>query len=95
MNENVNGFENILDDVFPKMTKCIFHKYGASGSIQTHDALCVLALNNIHDKIFIFLWFWYIIVLAVSVLALVWRLMTFLIHSRYSLIYYVSESKDA
>ncbi|CAO1377969.1 unnamed protein product [Diamesa hyperborea] len=82
MNENINGFERVLDDVFPKMTKCIFYKYGASGSIQTHDALCVLALNNIHDKIFIFLWFWYIIVLAVSVLALVWRLMTVLIHSR-------------
>lgn len=90
MNENVDGFERILDDVFPKMTKCIFYKYGASGSIQTHDALCVLALNNIHDKIFIFFWFWYIIVLAVSVLALVWRLMTFLIHKRYSLIFFIS-----
>lgn len=83
MNEQVDGFDNILDDVFPKMTKCKFHKYGASGSIQSHDALCVLALNNIHDKIFIFLWFWYIVVLVVSVMALIWRLLTFLLHSRY------------
>ena len=25
------------DIVFPKVTKCHFHKYGASGSIQKHD----------------------------------------------------------
>lgn len=25
--------------VFPRVTKCIFHKYGASGSIQKHDSL--------------------------------------------------------
>jgi hypothetical protein len=27
-----------LDIIFPKVTKCHFHKYGASGSIQKHDA---------------------------------------------------------
>lgn len=42
--------------VFPRVTKCTFHKYGASGSIQKHDALCVLALNILNEKIYIFLW---------------------------------------
>lgn len=28
--------------VFPRFTKCNFHKYGYSGSIETHDALCFL-----------------------------------------------------
>ena len=40
--------ENRVDPmvyVFPRVTKCIFHKYGASGSIQKHDSLCILPLN--------------------------------------------------
>uniref|UniRef100_A0A2H1VX70 Innexin n=1 Tax=Spodoptera frugiperda TaxID=7108 RepID=A0A2H1VX70_SPOFR len=44
-------------EVFPRLTKCTFHKFGASGTIQKHDALCVLALNILNEKIFIFLWF--------------------------------------
>lgn len=35
-----DDFDNIMDTldvVFPKVTKCHFHKYGASGSIQKHD----------------------------------------------------------
>lgn len=43
--------------IFPRVTKCTFHKYGASGSIQKHDALCVLALNILNEKIYIFLWY--------------------------------------
>merc|ERR1712026_471780 len=46
-----------MNVVFPKMTKCTFHKYGPSGSITTHDGLCILALNIINEKIFVFIWF--------------------------------------
>ena len=28
--------------VFPRVTKCTFYNYGSSGTIQKHDALCVL-----------------------------------------------------
>ncbi|XP_028027371.1 innexin inx3 [Bombyx mandarina] len=59
-------------EVFPRITKCTFHKFGASGTIQKHDALCVLALNILNEKIFIFLWFWFIILSVVSGLALVY-----------------------
>ncbi|XP_066992687.1 innexin inx3 [Anabrus simplex] len=60
--------------VFPRVTKCTFHKYGPSGTIQKHDALCVLALNIINEKIFIFLWFWFIILAVLSGLALLYSL---------------------
>lgn len=43
--------------VFPRMTKCTFNKYGPSGSQQNHDALCILALNNVNEKIYIFVWY--------------------------------------
>jgi ABC-type phosphate/phosphonate transport system ATPase subunit len=32
------------------MTKCTFHKFGASGDIETHDALCILPLNIFNEK---------------------------------------------
>jgi len=60
--------------VFPRVTKCTFHKYGPSGSIQNNDALCVLPINILNEKIFIFLWFWYIILSAVTGMALLYRL---------------------
>jgi len=52
--------------VFPRVTKCTFHKFGPSGSITKHDAMCVLALNILNEKIYIFLWFWFIVLAILS-----------------------------
>ncbi|XP_011300256.1 innexin inx7 [Fopius arisanus] len=71
-----------LDVVFPKVTKCIFHKYGPSGGIQRHDALCIMALNIVNEKIYTFLWFWFIILAVITGLALVWRILTMILHAR-------------
>uniref|UniRef100_A0A1B0BMK9 Innexin n=1 Tax=Glossina palpalis gambiensis TaxID=67801 RepID=A0A1B0BMK9_9MUSC len=43
-------------EIFPRLTKCTFHKFGPGGSPQRHDTLCVLALNILNEKIYIFLW---------------------------------------
>jgi len=58
--------------IFPRVTKCTFHKFGPSGSIQRHDALCVLALNILNEKIYIFLWFWFMMLAFMSAVALVY-----------------------
>ncbi|XP_037871916.1 innexin inx7 [Bombyx mori] len=71
-----------LELVFPKVTKCIFHKYGPSGSIQQHDALCVMALNIIHEKIYTVLWFWLLFLFIVSLLAVIWRVISFFLYRR-------------
>ncbi|KAG6460032.1 innexin inx3 [Manduca sexta] len=68
-------------EIFPRLTKCTFHKFGASGTIQKHDALCVLALNILNEKIFIFLWFWFIILSVVSGLALAYSAAVILLPS--------------
>ena len=47
--------------VFPRMTKCTFHKFGTSGEVEKHDALCLLPLNIVNEKVYIFLWFWFIL----------------------------------
>jgi len=35
--------EDPMARVFPKMTKCTFHKFGPSGTVQKFDGLCVFA----------------------------------------------------
>nr|AFN25964.1 innexin 1 [Cancer borealis] len=47
--------------VFPRMTKCHFHKFGPSGTLERHDAFCLLPLNILNEKVFITIWFWYVI----------------------------------
>lgn len=63
-----------MSKVFPKVTKCTFHKYGASGTVQKFDGLCVLPLNIVNEKIYVFLWFWFIILASLSALSLLYRL---------------------
>lgn len=59
--------------VFPKVTKCTFHKYGPSGSVQKFDGLCVLPLNIVNEKIYVFLWFWFIILTILTGVSLLYR----------------------
>merc|ERR1712004_154546 len=66
--------EDPMARVFPKMTKCTFHKFGPSGTVQKFDGLCVLPLNIINEKIYVFLWFWFIILAVVTKLQMIYRL---------------------
>lgn len=70
--------------VFPRMTKCTFHRYGSSGDVQKHDALCILPLNIVNEKIYIFLWFWFVFLAIISGIILIYRLVIiFFPHLRY------------
>ncbi|CAG2109864.1 unnamed protein product, partial [Medioppia subpectinata] len=64
--------------VFPRLTKCTFHQYGPSGDVQKHDALCILPINIINEKIYIFLWFWFYMLAILGFMALVYRTVTIL-----------------
>ena len=55
-----------MSRVFPRITKCRFEKFGGSGTIQNFDALCVLGMNIINEKIFVFLWFWFIVLAIIT-----------------------------
>lgn len=62
------------DHMFPKVTACEFRKYGPSGTLQTYDVMCVMALNVVNEKVYAALWLWYLTVLVpLSCAALVWR----------------------
>ncbi|XP_055846260.1 innexin shaking-B isoform X1 [Episyrphus balteatus] len=59
--------------IFPRMTKCTFFKYGSSGEVEKHDAICILPLNVVNEKIYIFLWFWFILLTILTTLTLIYR----------------------
>lgn len=68
------SWEAYSSRIFPKLVKCDLDVYGPSGSYESKDALCVLPLNIINDKIFAFLWIWFIILFAISTVNLLYRL---------------------
>lgn len=59
--------------IFPKVTKCTMRKYGPTGTIQTHDAICILPINIINEKIYVLLWFWLLLVAMLTVLSLAYN----------------------
>merc|ERR1712029_1025584 len=65
------GRTDPMSKIFPRVTKCTFHKYGPSGNIQRHDAQCVLPINIINEKIYVFLWFWFILLTVLTSLDLI------------------------
>ena len=91
---DLNTREDPMHRVFPKVAKCSFSKYGPSGSIQNHDALCVLPINIINEKIYIFLYFWFVFLGAISAMWLLYRFLTIVSLSlRVSIIYYRSDKQ--
>jgi len=74
--------ENRVDPmsrVFPRMTKCMFQKFGPTGTIQNFDAICVLGMNIINEKIFVVLWFWYILLTLATALNLLYPVVTWFV----------------
>ncbi|XP_059480236.1 innexin shaking-B isoform X2 [Neocloeon triangulifer] len=59
--------------IFPRMTKCTFHKFGTSGEVERHDAVCILPLNVVNEKIYVFLWFWFLILGGLTALVVMYR----------------------
>jgi len=80
-NMNPEDRPDPMNVVFPKVTKCTFFKYGSSGTIENRDGLCILALNVINEKIYVFLWFWFVIVAIFSVCTLIYRIIIVLVPS--------------
>lgn len=63
--------------IFPRVTKCRFRKYGPGATLETHDALCLMPLNIINEKIYVFLWFWFIILAILTGFILIFRAVLF------------------
>jgi len=63
-----------MTKVFPTVTKCTFFTYGPSGTLQTHDAMCILPINIVNQKIYIFLWFWLCLLLMITIADIIYQI---------------------
>ena len=63
-----------MNRVFPKQTKCTFFKFGPSGTVERKDGLCLLPLNTMNEKIFVFIWFYLMVVSGVTSILFMYRL---------------------
>uniref|UniRef100_T1ITF1 Innexin n=1 Tax=Strigamia maritima TaxID=126957 RepID=T1ITF1_STRMM len=76
VSDNGPTYTDPMIRVFPRLTKCTFYNHGRSGTIQFIDALCVLPLNIVNEKIYIFLWFWFMSLAIITGVNLIYRLVT-------------------
>lgn len=69
---------NPMYNVFPRMAMCNYKSGGVSGDIDSTNFNCLLPLNIVNEKIYVFLWFWLVILSVLSGLALVYRIVSLL-----------------
>lgn len=55
------------------MTVKILNTNDSPFQIERHDAICILPLNVVNEKIYIFLWFWFIILAIMSAITIFYR----------------------
>ncbi|EDW26707.1 GL14652 [Drosophila persimilis] len=67
-------WNRVSSTVFPKISKCEVLKYGPSGTVKVMDNLCILPLNILNEKIFVFLWCWFLLIAIISGVNILFRL---------------------
>ncbi|XP_003747343.1 innexin inx1-like [Galendromus occidentalis] len=67
--------------VFPRMTKCIFRRFGPSGDVMKEDILCVLPQNVFNEKLYVLAWFWFVFLLTVLSGLIVYRFLILMLPS--------------
>ncbi len=55
-------------------SSCTFHSVGTAAGEQKFNSLCVLSLNIINEKIYLFLWFWFYSLTLITGCHLVFRI---------------------
>ncbi|AIK25718.1 Vinx3 [Hyposoter didymator ichnovirus] len=67
---------NSIGELFPINTICIFEKYSLSGIKDKLEGICLLTHNPLNEKIYGFLWFWMHFLAIVSILVMIYRIIT-------------------
>ena len=53
---------------------CDYWRWGSGGRQENINAICVLGLNMINDKVFLILWWWFLFLAIVGALRIVYRI---------------------
>ncbi|GFY73354.1 innexin shaking-B [Trichonephila inaurata madagascariensis] len=76
-NATLDAPNNPMVMLFPRVTKCILRMYGKTSQIEVFDILCIMTLNIINEKFFLFLWFWFLLLMALTALELMKNIIFF------------------
>lgn len=74
---------NPMCEAFPRVASCTYYQYGSGGKQSSLNALCILALNIIIDKVYLVLWFWYILLIVCGSARLLIRIGQISVYFRY------------
>ncbi|VEL41448.1 unnamed protein product [Protopolystoma xenopodis] len=70
--------------IFPRVAFCVLSEMRFMGSKNTHTAQCVLPINMLHEKVYLFLWFWIgLVALCTAVSLPIWIYRIYLPNSRH------------
>ena len=65
---------NPMCEVFPKVATCDYIRFGRLGGGQSNkNAICILSLNMINDKVFAILWVWHCVLIIAGINRIVTR----------------------
>jgi len=67
---------NPMCEAFPRIASCNYYRFGFGGDKESKNAICILGLNMINDKIFLVIWFWYFLLILIGVFRLLYRIST-------------------
>lgn len=59
--------------IFPKMAMCTYLSRVVTDSTEPWDTTCLLPMNVVNEKVYLFLWFWFVLLGLLSCLAVVYR----------------------
>jgi len=65
---------NPMCTAFPRIASCNYHRFGTAGEQGNLNAICILALNIINDKVFLVLWWWFLVLVFLGVIRIVFRI---------------------
>jgi len=71
----VPWIKNPMCRTFPRIASCNYFRYGIGGGQENINAICILTLNVINDKIFYILWWWFAALSVVSFYTALLRLL--------------------
>jgi hypothetical protein len=63
---------------FPRITSCDYYRYGSGGNQERINALCILSLNIVNDKVFLVLWWWFFFLVLCGIFELLFCLVQIL-----------------
>lgn len=67
------GVKNPMCNTFPRIASCDYWRFGSGGKQENINAICILNLNIINDKVFLILWWWFYLIALLSLVRVIYR----------------------